>query len=134
MGLVSEQCLYNLASRFVEMEVIPACQAYGLGLLPWSPLIGGRLAGKKNESPRSKEVETVRWPTRFGESAEERVAQYLAYCDKIGAQPAHVALAWLLHRAGRHRPNHRPAHHRPVGGQPARAGDCPDRETSGGIG
>jgi NDP-hexose 2,3-enoyl reductase len=45
LGLVSEQSLYNLAVRAVELEVLPACQAYGLGVLPWSPLHGGLLAG-----------------------------------------------------------------------------------------
>src|SRR5919204_1617131 len=41
MGLVSEQSKYNLADRAIELEVIPACRAYGLGLLPWQPLKGG---------------------------------------------------------------------------------------------
>ena len=45
MGLVSEQSLYNLNERTVELEVIPACRAYGLGLIPWSPLARGLLAG-----------------------------------------------------------------------------------------
>src|SRR6202042_3651797 len=44
-GLVSEQSLYNLAVRTVELEVLPACQGYGLGVLPWSPLHGGLLSG-----------------------------------------------------------------------------------------
>ena len=41
LGLVSEQSLYNLTERTIELEVIPACESYGLGLLPWSPLGGG---------------------------------------------------------------------------------------------
>src|SRR5439155_222636 len=45
LGLVSEQSLYNLAARTVELEVVPACRAHGVGLLPWSPLAGGLLAG-----------------------------------------------------------------------------------------
>src|SRR5688500_17364571 len=45
MGLVSEQSIYNLATRDVELEVIPACEDYGLGLIPWSPLHGGLLGG-----------------------------------------------------------------------------------------
>ncbi len=44
-GLVSEQCLYNLFERRAEMEVIPAAQEYGLGVIPWSPLHGGLLGG-----------------------------------------------------------------------------------------
>src|SRR3989440_3787394 len=45
LGLVSEQSLYNLNARMVELEVIPACQAYGVGVIPWSPLWGGMLGG-----------------------------------------------------------------------------------------
>jgi aryl-alcohol dehydrogenase-like predicted oxidoreductase len=45
MGLVSEQSLYNLHARTIELEVIPACRHYGLGLIPWSPLGGGLLSG-----------------------------------------------------------------------------------------
>ena len=44
-GLVSEQSLYNLAARTVELEVLPACQGYGIGVIPWSPLHGGLLSG-----------------------------------------------------------------------------------------
>jgi aryl-alcohol dehydrogenase-like predicted oxidoreductase len=98
LGLVSEQCLYNLASRYAEMDVIPACEDYGMGILPWSPLVGGRLAGKKIAGERRKETENVKWPTRYLMDAEDRVEQYLKYCDEIGMDPAHVALAWLLHQ------------------------------------
>jgi NDP-hexose 2,3-enoyl reductase len=94
LGLVSEQSRYNLAVRTVELEVLPACEGYGLGVLPWSPLHGGLLGGilRKEAGGRS------------GGSAEElgeqreRIAEYEAFCDEIGAQPAQVALAWLLHQ------------------------------------
>src|SRR5207302_1709534 len=58
MGLVSEQCLYNLNARTVEMEVLPACEAYGLGVIPWSPLAGGFLGGalaRANEGRRASD-------------------------------------------------------------------------------
>ncbi|MEX2421041.1 MAG: aldo/keto reductase, partial [Actinomycetota bacterium] len=45
LGLVSEQCIYNLAARMVELEVLPACADYGMGVIPWSPLWRGLLAG-----------------------------------------------------------------------------------------
>ncbi|UCE62956.1 MAG: aldo/keto reductase, partial [Nitrospirota bacterium] len=45
LGLVSEQSVYNLNERTIELEVIPACEAYGIGLIPYSPLAGGLLAG-----------------------------------------------------------------------------------------
>ncbi|NIS83529.1 MAG: aldo/keto reductase [Anaerolineales bacterium] len=95
MGLVSEQSLYNLSARTIELEVIPACKAYGLGLIPWSPLAGGMLAGalkKPKEGRRAgkfiqKEIERNR----------EAVKAYEALCESLGAPPADVALAWVLH-------------------------------------
>ena len=45
LGLVSEQSLYNLNARTIELEVIPACKEYGLGIIHWSPLAGGLLGG-----------------------------------------------------------------------------------------
>jgi aryl-alcohol dehydrogenase-like predicted oxidoreductase len=94
LGLVSEQSLYNLAERSVELEVLPACEAFGLGVIPWSPLMGGILAGileKKSEGRRSSE------------RADERLAKYRpqvekyeTFCKEMGEKPADVALAWLL--------------------------------------
>lgn len=96
LGLVSEQSLYNLTERTVELEVIPACQAYGIGLIPWSPLarglLGGALkkasAGRRAEKEVRKELEQLR----------PRVASYETLCRKLGEAPADVALAWLLHQ------------------------------------
>lgn len=94
MGLVSEQTLYNLSERTVELEVLPACQAYGLGVIPWSPLAGGMLAGaleKRQEGRRSTQ--------RIEASLDAHGAQLEAYeglCDRLGETPADVALAWLL--------------------------------------
>jgi len=45
MGLVSEQSIYSLRNRHIELEVVPACKAMGLGLIPWSPIGGGMLGG-----------------------------------------------------------------------------------------
>lgn len=98
MGLVSEQSLYNLLERRIEMEVLPAAKAYGVGVIPWSPLHGGLLGGilRKEREGRSA-----------SERAEERlrthhrtVEQYEAFCDQLGENPADVALAWLLHQHG----------------------------------
>ncbi|MFG3498718.1 aldo/keto reductase [Streptomyces sp. NPDC047928] len=103
MGLVSEQCLYNLAERRAEMEVIPAAQDYGLGVIPWSPLHGGLLGGVIR---KEREGGTAR--SQSGRSADalantEVRAQVQAYEDlleKHGLQPGEVALAWLLTRPG----------------------------------
>jgi aryl-alcohol dehydrogenase-like predicted oxidoreductase len=94
MGLVSEQSLYNLDARTVELEVLPACRAYGLGVIPWSPLGGGLLGGvlEKIEQGRrasddiKKEIEEKR----------PRLEAWEAFCKQMGEKPADVALAWLL--------------------------------------
>jgi len=96
-GLVSEQSLYNLAARTVELEVLPACQGYGLGVIPWSPLHGGLLSGilartdKDGRSGGGRAAETI-------ESRRDQVAAYEAFCGELGEPPAEVALAWLLHQ------------------------------------
>lgn len=96
LGLVSEQSLYNLTSRTVELEVIPACEAYGLGLIPWSPLGGGLLAGalqKQSEGRRATELIQARI-----EKHRPQVQAYEDLCRELGHPPAEIALAWLLHR------------------------------------
>ena len=94
LGLVSEQCRYNLTVRTVELEVLPACQAYGLGVIPWSPLAGGLLGGVLGE------VEGGRRAGKAAAAELERfrpqIEAYEAFCSGIGECPADVALAWLL--------------------------------------
>lgn len=95
MGLVSEQSLYNLDARTVELEVLPAAQAYGLGVIPYSPLAGGFLAGAlKNvtEGRRGYERMHARVDTH-----RAKLEAYEGLCDSLGEAPANVALAWLLH-------------------------------------
>jgi aryl-alcohol dehydrogenase-like predicted oxidoreductase len=98
LGLVSEQSLYHLGARTIELEVVPACRAYGVAILPWSPLGGGLLGGalKKVTSGR-----------RAGERIQREVEKHRAkleafegLCDEMGEKPAVVAIAWLLHRPG----------------------------------
>lgn len=94
LGLVSEQSIYNLNARTVELEVIPACQDYGLGLIPWSPLAGGLLGGvlqKQQEGRRASEG-----VQKALEKNRDRIEQWEALCRDLGEQPADVALAWLL--------------------------------------
>jgi aryl-alcohol dehydrogenase-like predicted oxidoreductase len=94
MGLVSEQSKYSLVTRAIELEVLPACKHYGLGMIPWSPLEGGILGGvlKKIEGGR-----------RAGEGAQKQIEKvrpqlqkWEGFCKEIGEQPADVALAWML--------------------------------------
>ena len=95
MGLVSEQSIYNLENRMVELEVIPACRHYGLGLIPWSPLAGGFLGGalEKYKVGRRTDEEYV----RKVEKKRHQLEKYETLCKEIGHAPGEVALAWLLH-------------------------------------
>jgi aryl-alcohol dehydrogenase-like predicted oxidoreductase len=97
LGLVSEQSLYNLAARTVELEVVPACEGYGMGLIPWSPLSGGVLGGVLGDGGPTE------GGRRSGDQFEKRVEKmrpqleaWEALCGELGEQPADVALAWLL--------------------------------------
>jgi aryl-alcohol dehydrogenase-like predicted oxidoreductase len=94
LGLVSEQSHYNLLVRTPELEVIPAIEDYGLGLIPWSPLAGGLLGGilRKIDKGRSAADHMV---ARL-EKHRSKIEQYEAFCDEIGEEPANVGLAWLL--------------------------------------
>ncbi|MFJ6295259.1 aldo/keto reductase [Streptomyces griseoviridis] len=101
IGLVSEQCLYNLAERRAEMEVIPAAREYGLGVIPWSPLHGGVLGGvirKQTEGGRrasGRAAETLADP-----KSRAQIQSYEDLLDKHGIEPGEAALAWLLTRPG----------------------------------
>src|ERR1700744_4366202 len=98
-GLVSEQSLYNLATRWVELEVLPAARAYGVGLIPWSPLEGGLLGGvlaaeregRRRLAGRAKAIV---------EAQRDRIEAWEKLCAKLNEEPANVALAWLLHQDG----------------------------------
>jgi aryl-alcohol dehydrogenase-like predicted oxidoreductase len=93
MGLVSEQSKYNLLERTVELEVVPACREYGLGLIPYSPLNGGSLAGSlRTQGTGGRRSDAVK-----AAPMEKKLSQYQALCGEIGEEPANVALAWLLH-------------------------------------
>ncbi|MGZ0152747.1 aldo/keto reductase [Kribbella sp. WER1] len=96
-GLVSEQSLYNLIQRDVERELLPAAQAYGLGVIPWSPLHGGLLGGvirKENEGVRRLEGRSKETLERL----RPQIEQYEAFADELGHEPGELALAWLLHQ------------------------------------
>lgn len=98
MGLISEQSLYNLLTRDVELEVLPACREYGLGLIPWSPLASGILGGalKKQQVGRRSEPENQ---DRV-EKLRPQLKAYEDFCRERGEDPALVALGWLLHQEG----------------------------------
>jgi aryl-alcohol dehydrogenase-like predicted oxidoreductase len=98
-GLVSEQSIYNLMTREIELEVLPAAISYGVGIIPWSPLQGGLLGGVLKQQREGRR--------RLAGGVQQRIersrAQIQAYedlCDEIGEEPGSVALAWLLHQDG----------------------------------
>jgi aryl-alcohol dehydrogenase-like predicted oxidoreductase len=98
LGLVSEQSKYSLLERTVELEVLPACEAYGLGLIPWSPLASGALAGAgrrgHSRNPSRREQQTGK---DMSERHAARIQSFVQLCETLGEEPANVALAWLLH-------------------------------------
>lgn len=97
LGLVSEQSLFNLIERRVELEVIPACREYGLGLIPWSPLAGGLLAGApENNSGRRDSADMQKALAQ----RSEQLGQYQDLCADLKETPSSIALSWLLHQPG----------------------------------
>ena len=94
MGLISDQSIYNLQNRAIELEVSPVCREYGLAQLPWSPLGQGILGGALKETRDGR---------RASKEVRERVARhqsqlerYEDLCKQLGEAPANIALAWLL--------------------------------------
>lgn len=98
LGLISEQSKYNLFNRFIEREMVPACNYYGVGIIPWSPLEGGLLGGvlkKLDKGRRSKDEITNKL-----KSNHKQIEQWENFCDNLGEDPASTALAWLLNQPG----------------------------------
>ena len=97
LGLVSEQSLYNLTQRTIELEIIPALRHYGIGLIPWSPvgmgMLGGvlkKIAGGRRASPQLQaQINRLR----------PQLEAWETLCDELGETPSDVALAWLLQRS-----------------------------------
>ena len=94
LGLVSEQHKYHLLCRLPELEVLPAAEALGIGVIPWSPLGGGMLSGNVlNSVPGSRNAHTA-----ANLSLEERaqLESYSKLCAELGESESNIALAWLL--------------------------------------
>src|SRR6266550_9612129 len=85
LGLVSEQSLYNLVDRTIELEVIPACESYGLGLVPWSPLKGGVLGGALKKAAEGRRTSDN--AQRAIAKHRERLEAYERLCVEIGIAP-----------------------------------------------
>ena len=96
IGLVSEQCGYSLLRRSFELEIIPTCKEYGMGITPWAPLAGGLLSGvlakeKKGRTASDGVVKQI-------EMLRPQLEAWEKLCNELGENPVHVALAWLLSR------------------------------------
>lgn len=92
IGLISEQHKYNLLCRLPELEVLPASKSLGLGVIPWSPLDGGLLAGnalRGGAGRRSGDMNRV-------EKHRSQLEAYKGLCDELGEREDIVSLAWLL--------------------------------------
>ena len=99
LGLVSEQSIYNLVERTVELEVLPAAEAYGLGVIPWSPLHGGLLGGILRKQADGTATRSA--SGRAADALEKHrpaIEAWEAFCAERGEDPGDVALAWLLHQ------------------------------------
>ena len=96
-GLVSEQSIYNLMVRDIELEVIPAAQANGLGIVAWSPLQGGMLGGVLGKERDGKRRSAPQVAARI-EANREAIQAYEDFAAELGHEPGDVGLAWLLHQ------------------------------------
>jgi aryl-alcohol dehydrogenase-like predicted oxidoreductase len=105
LGLVSEQSRYNLLERTVELEVAPACAQYGLGLIPWSPLASGALAGHDLRSSTGQAADGPgqspgrrggTWGREMTDKHADKLKRFEDLCRELRHKPANVALAWLL--------------------------------------
>ncbi|MGA8115932.1 MAG: aldo/keto reductase [Actinocatenispora sp.] len=99
LGLSSEQCIYNLLTRHVELEVLPAAQEYGIGIIPWSPLHGGLLSGALRKLRDGSAGRSSEGRARDDlEKHRDAIEGFEKLAAELGEQPSNVALAWLLSR------------------------------------
>ncbi|MDX1934220.1 MAG: aldo/keto reductase [Capsulimonadales bacterium] len=96
LGLVSEQSKYHLLCRYPELEVLPACERFGLGVIPWSPLASGVLGGALRKAAEGRRAQEG--VQREIEKHRPALERWEALCQELGENPADVALAWLLHQ------------------------------------
>jgi len=98
LGLVSEQSHYNLLTRTIELEMLPACREYGVGMIPWSPLAGGLLGGVLTDDAKSRRQSSA--SLRRIDKIRPQLERWEKLCAELGEEPAAVALAWLLAQDG----------------------------------
>jgi NDP-hexose C3-ketoreductase / dTDP-4-oxo-2-deoxy-alpha-D-pentos-2-ene 2,3-reductase len=101
LGLVSEQSIYNLLTRWVELEVLPAARHYGIGVIPWSPLAGGALGGalRKRRDGEGSRMTSGR-AAELIETRRDTLSAYEKLAADLGVDAADLGIAWLLHQEG----------------------------------
>lgn len=93
-GFISEQTMYSLLCRWPELEVLPAAEDFGIGVIPYMPLGGGILTAKvqSQEGSRTASVEN-----EYGITVgSEQIKAYQEMCSDLGESPVAVAIAWTL--------------------------------------
>ena len=123
MGLVSEQSLYNLNARMIELEVVPACREFGLGIIPWSPLGGGLLGGVLAERVAKAARRRARAHPAGHREASREAGGVGGVLRRAGREAGRRGAGLAAAQPGRRRADHRPAHDRATRRQPAGAGD-----------
>jgi len=101
VSFVTVQPLYNLFYRQIESELVPCCQAYNIGVIPWGPLAGGFLTGKYREGePIPAEVRLTGQKGRYGELFSDfywdKLKKLEAFAVERGHTVGELAIAWLL--------------------------------------
>ncbi len=99
---VCEQPPYSMLVRGIEADVLPTCDRYGMGVIPWSPLAGGWLSGKWRHGEDAKSWRSSIVPDRFDLSLVENQRKLDAadalgrLADDLGISLVHLAVAWVL--------------------------------------
>lgn len=95
LGIVSEQHMYNLFCRYPELEVLPAAERFGIGVLVYMPLAGGLLTGNRTPAAGSRTAD-VSGEYGINLQSNAMLDEYEALCREIGEEPRNVAIAWTL--------------------------------------
>jgi aryl-alcohol dehydrogenase (NADP+) len=95
---------YNLVYREEEREMIPFCLSEGIGLIPWSPLARGFLAGNRNAADKGAteraKTDDIAHRLYYEDADFQIVDRVVALAAQRGVTPAQIALAWILHKPG----------------------------------
>jgi aryl-alcohol dehydrogenase-like predicted oxidoreductase len=97
VGIVSEQSMYSLLCRYPELEVLPAAQEFGIGVIPYMPVAGGILTGKSRSEAGSR-TQQVEGEYGIRQGQNEALDQFSALCRALGETETAVAIAWVLHQ------------------------------------